>query len=84
MVKRGFIRIDDDTKLARIHELADKLRLLGMTVTNISPTVGQITGTAEEDRLPQIHQSAAAYGARFVLEDDDVDHTLPDPGSDLQ
>jgi hypothetical protein len=84
MEKRGFIRIDDQAKLARIDELAGKLRSLGMTVTDISPVVGQITGTVEEDKLPGIHQILAGYGARFVLEGDDVEHRLPDPRSDLQ
>jgi hypothetical protein len=84
MVKRGFIRIDDDAQLGNIHELAEKLRSLGMVVTDISPVVGQITGSAEESRLPHINESAAEYGARFILEDDDVEHKLPDPGSDLQ
>jgi hypothetical protein len=84
MVKRGFIRIDDDAKLANIDQLVEQLRSLGMNVTDVSPIAGQITGSVDERILPRIHEQAAAFGGRFVLEEDDVEHTLPDPNSDIQ
>lgn len=84
MTKRGFIRVDDDAQRAKLDQLADQLRSLGMTVTDVAPIVGQITGTADESKLGSIQQHVATYGGRFILDEDDVEHRLPDPESDTQ
>ena len=84
MQKRGTFTIDDDAKLGGIQNLADKLRTQGLKVASVSPVAGQIIGTAEESAFPQLQEEAKAFGARFIPDDEEMEHVLPPPESTIQ
>jgi hypothetical protein len=83
MKKRGFIRIADDEQLNNIEQFASDFRSQGFEVTDVSPVVGQITGTVQESDIPRIRSAAISLGMQFVLEDEDVEHHLPGPDAEV-
>ena len=84
MDKRVFVRIDDDDQLDRIQDIAEQLRGSGLAVSEVSPVVGQITGTIAPDRLDHVREKCRAMGVRLEPEEGDVEHRLPPPDSELQ
>lgn len=84
MGNRVFIRIDDDEQLQHIQRIAGELRQAGLELSDVSPVVGQITGTVETSALPGVEQTCKAMGLRLVREESDVVHRLPPEGSDLR
>jgi hypothetical protein len=77
MDKRIFIRFDDDKAPEEITRIAQALTQQGLAVSDISPIVGQITGTVEAGRLASLQRLLQLSGGRLVLEDDDLEHRLP-------
>lgn len=84
MTKRVYIRIDDDDQLAEIGRIAAELGRSGLEVTSVSPVIGQIAGTAADGAVATLKTQALAVGAHLVVEEDDLVHHLPPPGSGVQ
>ncbi len=88
MRKRGYVRLTDDSQLDQIDSIVSELRSQGFEVSEDNlenaKITGQLAGEAAEEALPDIRNRAAAFGARFTSEEDDMEHRLPDPRSDLQ
>lgn len=84
MDQRVFVRIDGDAQLDRIEDIAEELRGSGMAVSQVSPVVGQITGTIAPGRLEQVRDKCRALGIRMEPEEGDMEHKLPPPDSELQ
>jgi len=84
MEERVFIRIDDDQQLDNTLHFADELSKAGLTVLDVSPVVGQITGMIDSDGMLRLRQLVEAMGLRLVPADTDASHLLPPEGFDLQ
>lgn len=84
MPNRVFIRIEDDQQLSRIDEIAEQLRGSGLEVSDISPVVGQITGTVNDQRMEGVKRHAEALGVRCVPDEEEAVHRLPPPDAELQ
>ena len=84
MPSRVFIRIEDDQQLSRIDEIAEQLRGSGLEVSDISPVVGQITGTVNDQRMEGVKRHAEALGLRCVPDAEEAVHRLPPPDAELQ
>lgn len=84
MQNRVFIRIDDDQQLPRIDEIAEQLRGSGLEVSDISPIVGQITGTVNDKRMEGVRRHAEALGVRCIPDAMEVIHRLPPLTGELQ
>ena len=84
MRKRGFIRFDHLDANGQIDSIAETLRKDGLEISDVAPIARQITGTIDEADLERVQRTLKSFGGRFVSEDDDVTHHLPDPHSKLQ
>lgn len=84
MDERVFIRIDDDQQLDNTQHIADELSKAGLTVLDVSPVVGQITGMVDSIKLQYLRQRVEAMGLRLIPADADAVHPLPPEGFDLQ
>lgn len=69
----------DDSQLAHIEELVDRLRAAGMQVDQVLRPVGVITGSITESQRASIN---AIPGV--VAVEDDTSHQLPPPDAEVQ
>jgi len=78
MPDRITVTVHDD-HVARIDEVAERLRRAGMDVEQTLPAVGLITGSVPPSARPAV---AATEGVEAV--EDETAFSLPPPDSDVQ
>lgn len=64
--ERGFIRLFGLDTLPKIHEYAERLKVVGFNPTSVATTVGQISGHYRPEDQEVIRAVARSLGVQFV------------------
>jgi sugar phosphate isomerase/epimerase len=78
-MKRRLLLSIDDRHSGRIDEVVEQLRLHGMDVTSVQPTLGTVTGEIDEERQESL---GGIEGVEAVERAGEIQ--LPPPESEIQ